>query len=411
MGCGASSIAPAETSPKLVVEVNSPDVKEAHVPGYHGVFFIGSLIYHCQDPSRLYHIAWLDHKERKVQVVDYNTQPRILRLIGFDQLQSYKPLAPNQLQIMLSYTVPRKFKQRCMFHWKETWYEAAIWEVKPYMMQLTLWSGHTGFAETWLPTNTSLIAPCGPSSDLDDALMPTRRHADYVAPGGVVERLTTPDVYYRREAFEGIFMKEAKERLDSWYAGAKRAQEEKAARAQEEKARAVEAAVSAAALDAVLLASEQAQIEEDNKRIAAVMAASRLPDSPRLVPRHLPATPSSTPQAEWTPLAVSSSEVQRRAAGYEAPSTLSARLLRKRIESDRSAMMQALNGPRITVTPPVETKVVVQTKMPECAICKDAEVQCSFACGHGACNTCSAQLRTCHICRGPVTGQRPLFIT
>jgi len=42
----------------------------------------------------------------------------------------------------------------------------------------------------------------------------------------------------------------------------------------------------------------------------------------------------------------------------------------------------------------------------ECAICKNTMQNCIvFGCGHGACDACSGQLTTCHICR-LVIGQR-----
>ena len=46
----------------------------------------------------------------------------------------------------------------------------------------------------------------------------------------------------------------------------------------------------------------------------------------------------------------------------------------------------------------------------ECAICKNTMQNCVvFGCGHGACDACSAQITTCHICRTVIAHRAPNY--
>ena len=45
----------------------------------------------------------------------------------------------------------------------------------------------------------------------------------------------------------------------------------------------------------------------------------------------------------------------------------------------------------------------------QCAICLDADKNCTFNCGHQACMECAKTLSVCHICRTPVTTRTRVY--
>ena len=45
----------------------------------------------------------------------------------------------------------------------------------------------------------------------------------------------------------------------------------------------------------------------------------------------------------------------------------------------------------------------------QCAICLDADKNCTFNCGHQACMECAETLSVCHICRAVITTRTRVY--
>ncbi len=57
----------------------------------------------------------------------------------------------------------------------------------------------------------------------------------------------------------------------------------------------------------------------------------------------------------------------------------------------------------------LETKVQELEDGQSCSICMERARNVAFLCGHTACSNCAQPLKTCHICRKPITKKINLY--
>lgn len=57
----------------------------------------------------------------------------------------------------------------------------------------------------------------------------------------------------------------------------------------------------------------------------------------------------------------------------------------------------------------LETRVADLEEANMCSICMERRRNVAFLCGHGACEHCSAPLKTCHMCRKSITKKINLY--
>ncbi|CAF1300358.1 unnamed protein product [Adineta ricciae] len=57
----------------------------------------------------------------------------------------------------------------------------------------------------------------------------------------------------------------------------------------------------------------------------------------------------------------------------------------------------------------LETKVQELEDGQSCSICMERARNVAFLCGHTACSNCAHPLKTCHICRKPITKKINLY--
>ncbi len=57
----------------------------------------------------------------------------------------------------------------------------------------------------------------------------------------------------------------------------------------------------------------------------------------------------------------------------------------------------------------LETKVQELEDGQSCSICMERSRNVAFLCGHTACSNCAQPLKTCHICRKPITKKINLY--
>lgn len=57
----------------------------------------------------------------------------------------------------------------------------------------------------------------------------------------------------------------------------------------------------------------------------------------------------------------------------------------------------------------LESKIQEIEEAHSCSICMERRRNVAFMCGHGACVTCAQTLKTCHMCRKPITKKINLY--
>lgn len=57
----------------------------------------------------------------------------------------------------------------------------------------------------------------------------------------------------------------------------------------------------------------------------------------------------------------------------------------------------------------LESKIQEIEEASSCSICMERRKNVAFLCGHGACVVCSQTLKTCHMCRKPITKKINLY--
>ena len=57
----------------------------------------------------------------------------------------------------------------------------------------------------------------------------------------------------------------------------------------------------------------------------------------------------------------------------------------------------------------LEKKIVEIEEANCCSICMERRRNVAFLCGHGACVVCAQTLKTCHMCRKPITKKINLY--
>ncbi|KAL1116547.1 hypothetical protein AAG570_005019, partial [Ranatra chinensis] len=85
------------------------------------------------------------------------------------------------------------------------------------------------------------------------------------------------------------------------------------------------------------------------------------------------------------------------------------RMIARRLTPDGRTVPYKSRQPSAECLRYLETKIAEIEEAHCCSICMERRKNVAFLCGHGACDKCSATLRTCHMCRKTITTKINLY--